>query len=187
MLLAVYRHCLPSYSRRGRFALVFLLLCLTGNVADNFKRMVSSDDRSPYRPLAEKGFSQVVDFLNMTFPTERILSPKDVGRYYVGAHYNLDGMGDEFVIRHIENRDFTLLVDSLAFSNLSGRNALEARFGLRQIAQLGDFTVLANGDAMNRFGLGSSHGGRSSGSLSPRIPTATRKHPMDEMGCASIP
>jgi hypothetical protein len=137
---------------RGTFAQKATVLSVWYVVAANpvnaAKVLLSPDDRSPYRPLEERGFESLVRGLNARFgPTETVFVPKDVGYYFHGSHYRLEDtfarQGKDTVLKVLQSGTIAAVADSRAFPLLEPE--LRAAAGLTPVEVHGDWVVYRPG------------------------------------------
>lgn len=78
-------------SGASQFTFFLLIYLLAANPAGALKAAFSSDDRSPYRIVQERGFEETAGFLNAEAKNgQTLLAPKDLGFYYKGRYYFSD-------------------------------------------------------------------------------------------------
>ena len=131
-----------------RRAWVTALLCyaIVANPVEVAKAAATSDDRSPYRPLQERGFLATAAFLNRTLTAQDlILVPKDLGRYVTSRYLPLDNA----VVCELSTEAPSLLrpgrvryvVDSAKYPAWAGLDPWVRRGILVPVQQVGDFVV----------------------------------------------
>ncbi|HKY22114.1 MAG TPA: hypothetical protein VJM31_12935 [Vicinamibacterales bacterium] len=130
----------------ARVAVALLTCAMVANTVEAFKVMLSPDDRSPYRPLAERGFEPAVQRLNRVLsPADKLIGPKDVGYYFHGRAYRLDGIrhtttGEADVVNTIRRSGVAYAVDS-ATNPVPDSDRLFREAGLQPIERVGDFVI----------------------------------------------
>jgi len=118
----------------GRIAAALSVCAIVASVTDTPKVMLSADDRSPYRAFAERGFEDAVERLNTLAAADKLIGPKDIGYYFRGRSYALDGIrytptGETDVVELIQRAGIGYAVDSTQ-NPVQDSDALFRRAGL---------------------------------------------------------
>ena len=129
----------------GRVAAALIACAAAAAVTETPKVMLAEDDRSPYRAFDERGFEDVVDRLNARASTDKLIGPKDIGYYFHGRSYALDGMrytptGEADVVEFIRRAGIAYAVDSTK-NPIQDSDTLFRRAGLIPVEQAGDFVI----------------------------------------------
>ena len=129
------------------FLCVWLIVYALGaNPVNVVKTVCSSEDRSPYRPLRDKGFIETVDYLNRTFAgKEPIVCPKDMGFYYQGKHYPSDHLTAFDPTQELEPLiragKVRFLIDSEMYPAFSDKEKFKQRSLISPVRKIGDYTI----------------------------------------------
>jgi hypothetical protein len=129
----------------GRVAAALVMCAAATAVTQTPKVMLSADDRSPYRAFDERGFEEVIVRLNARASTGKLIGPKDIGYYFRGRSYALDGIrytptGETDVVELIRRAGIGYAVDSTK-NPIRDSDTLFRRAGLTPVEQAGDFVI----------------------------------------------
>ena len=129
----------------GRIAAALTLCAMAASATETPKVMLSTDDRSPYRVFDERGFDTVVERLNARAAAGKLIGPKDIGYYFHGRSYELDGIrytptGETDVVDVIRRREIEYAADSTK-NPVQDSETLFRRAGLVPVERTGDFVI----------------------------------------------
>ena len=145
--LIVTRYVVLAEKRETGLLLTLLLIyVLTANPINAMKILLSADDRSPYRPFRDRGFTQTVELLNTTLRRDDvILSPKDVGFYFRGKHYSTEqtlAFHGVFGLRRLAlSSEVDYVVDSEKYPTIPERDLLVGTPSIVPLKRIGDFVI----------------------------------------------
>lgn len=130
----------------GRVAFALLVCLAVSSTVEAVQVMSSADDRSPYRPFRECCFGPAVDALNRTLaPSDTIIGPKDIGYYFHGQSYALDGarytsQGMTGAVDLVRHAGIRYAVDSTA-NPVQDSAEIFRQAGLVPWQRIGDFVI----------------------------------------------
>jgi hypothetical protein len=135
--------------KQTSLAAVLVVYVLVANPINSAKVLLSSADRSPYRPFEDRGFRETVDYLNRNLePTDVIVCPKDIGFYFKGKHYPtesilaLDGLGE--LARLVSSPEVRYIIDSEKYPTIPAGNLTLNGSSLLRVEQISDYVVYAH-------------------------------------------
>lgn len=131
----------------ARVWILTVAYALAANSVNQVKTVVTSEDRSPYRPLRERGFNELVKYMNTyASPDTTVLAPKDFGYYFGGHHFVIDLMiifaGAESLDSLVDEGAVQFVVDSTAFPQFPDIEAFASKHGLKKVMRIHDFVIL---------------------------------------------